>query len=117
MRSFLFGAIFLVACSGGATMDAGTDLGPSIDATVDAGADLGVPDLGHDAGADDGVDAGADLGVDAGSPDAGPLCGLLSRTHVATGLSGAIYATAPRGDTRIFVLEHLVGHVVIIDAA
>lgn len=115
MRSFLSCALALVVvgCGGDGAVDAGPLLdSPSDVFSPDAG-DLGPADLGFDAGRD----AGPDLGFDAGPPDAGPTCGLLARTHVVTGLDNPIYATAPPGDARIFVLEARSGHVLIVDSS
>ncbi len=69
-----------------------------------------------DAGTDAGIDAGTDAGIDAGT-DAGPTCETLELQRVTSDLSFPIFATAPAGDDRIFVVEHLDGLIVLVDDA
>lgn len=60
---------------------------------------------------------GSGGGPASGGTDAGGSCEPLGLSLITDALQTPGYATAPPGDARIFVLERLAGHVVIVDAA
>ena len=89
----------------GADVCAGTgDTGPS-----QAPKDAAFPP--RDVGAD--VDHGPDAMADAHHET--PPCNALALSLLTADLKNPIYATAPAGDDRIFVVERLEGRVVIVD--
>lgn len=83
-----------------------------------AGADAAPP--AHDASLDESVrprDAGAD-GRAGGIGDGSTApCAPLGLEPITDALASPVYATAPPGDPRVFVLERLAGHVVIVDGS
>lgn len=104
---FVCAFLAAVGCVGCGDDDDDDDTGPGLDSGLDSGVDAGV-DAGRDAGPDAGLDAG---------PDAGSICGHLERQEIATELRWPVYAVAPPGDDRIFLLERLDSLVVLLDEA
>ncbi|HEX3596998.1 MAG TPA: PQQ-dependent sugar dehydrogenase [Polyangiaceae bacterium] len=79
----------------------------------DGGAAPGSTDAGK-GGAGSGE---KDSGVPAEGGDAGPCGPLALKLLNGADLGAPVYATAPRGDSRIFVLEREAGRITVLDAA
>jgi glucose/arabinose dehydrogenase len=102
---------------GNPSHDSGSNDGAGVcGGTGDAAPPLGPKDAAlppRDVSADVENDHRPDAIADAQSP----RCGALALKLLTAGLKNPVYATAPAGDDRIFVLERLAGRIVIVDGS
>ncbi len=95
------------ASGGGATASGGATAGGGATAMGTGGTARG----GTTAGA-----GGSGTGGDTSAGGASGGCGGLTTKLLTQGLENPVYATAPAGDSRLFVLERTAGRITIVDA-
>jgi glucose/arabinose dehydrogenase len=106
--------------SGGGATSSASGGAPSGGVSSGGGATASGGATATGTGTGGGSAAGASSGGTAGNTSAGGAsgaCGGLTTKLLTQGLENPVYATAPPGDSRLFILERTAGRISIVDAA